>query len=77
MKPQQTIMPVIASSVVGGISREFGINEDEAIAQFYSSKVYALLEDEGSDFWRLSDTALIDMFQKEKKGLPLIGVTNE
>jgi hypothetical protein len=77
MSAQQALMPIIVASVVGFISRASGESEEKSLECFYKSRVYSLLEDEGSKFWTMGDVALADMFAKEQADRQLVGAESE
>ena len=61
------IMGVLVPQIIAIISTRTGCDEQTAIRSFYSSKVYALLEQEDTKLWHFSPLTLFNMFDEEKK----------
>ena len=61
------IMPYICSDLASMISNEQKISEEEAVNRLYSSKLYALLEDEKTKVWQYSTRMLYSLYEQERK----------
>lgn len=61
------IMGVLVPQVIAIISSRTGCDEQTAIRSFYSSKVYALLEQEDTKFWHFSPLTLFGMYNEEMR----------
>lgn len=61
------LLPEITSAIVDVISQRDGITEDEAIRDFYFSKLYQDLENEETKVWQYSTETLYSLYQQEKK----------
>lgn len=59
------LLSIISSQTIGLISNNMGINEIKAAEGFYTSEVYALLEDESTKVWHFSPLTLFNMFEEE------------
>lgn len=57
------IVPQILQLVV----QRYGCHEVEASQKFYTSQVYALLEQEETKLWQLSPLTLFHMYDEEQK----------
>jgi hypothetical protein len=66
------LLPVMLPSVIMAVAENYGISEEEAIERFYGSNTYALLEDADSGLWRLSDLAILDVYDSEQSGHMMI-----
>ncbi len=61
------MMPFISGDLVSMIAAKQSIPEEEAILRLYSSKLYALLEDEKTKLWQYSTTMLFSLFEQEQR----------
>lgn len=61
------VMSVLVEQVVHLIIENYAYDEITASNEFYSSKVYALLEQEETKLWHFSSLTLFNMFDEEKK----------
>ena len=61
------MIPYISADLVGFISHKQQISEDEAVRKLYSSKLYAMLEDEETKVWHYSTEMLYQLFEQEEK----------
>ena len=61
------MIPYISADLVGFISQKQSISEDEAVRKLYSSKLYAMLEDEETKVWHYSTEMLYLLFEQEEK----------
>jgi len=61
------MLTLIVPKVVLLIIENYGMDEIQATKSFYESKVYGLLEQEGTKLWHLSPLTLYNMFDEEKK----------
>lgn len=57
------IVPQVAQLIV----QEYNLNEVEAAKRFYTSRLYALLEQEDTKLWQLSPLKLFDLYDEEQK----------
>lgn len=60
-------LQMLVPMVVSAISERFGVPEDDAISQFYLSRVYADLEREPTKLWHLSPVALAELWHEERE----------
>ena len=60
-----TILIFLVPQILALIMGKHAINEEKAAEMFYSSKLFAALEDERTKLWHLSAHALFEMFQEE------------
>ncbi len=60
-------MGVLVEQIVHLITENYEYDEMTASNEFYSSKVYALLEQEETMLWHLSPLTLFNLFDEEKK----------
>jgi hypothetical protein len=68
MTNQKNIYAVIAIITPGIISllmEKRGLSLERAADVLYGSRLYEVLEDEGTKLWRLSHTVLYDMLEEE------------
>lgn len=65
IKKIHAILPLIIPQIVEAIADSHSWDEITASEKFYSSELYALLEDEETKLWHLSPLALRDMFEEE------------
>ena len=61
------IMGVLVPQIIAIISTRTGCDEQTAIRSFYSSKVYALLEQEDTKLWHFSPLTLYEMYDEEMR----------
>lgn len=61
------MMPYISTDLVSLISKKQNISEEEAIKKLYSSKLYAILENEETKVWQYSTQMLYSLFEQEQK----------
>lgn len=61
------MMPYISTDLVSLISKKQNISEEEAIKKLYSSKLYAILENEETKVWQYSTQMLYLLFEQEQK----------
>lgn len=59
------LLPILTNAVSERICRVYHLTEDEAIRSLYSSRLYALLEDEATKVWQYSSEKLFDLYQQE------------
>ena len=60
------IMGVLVPQIIAIISTRTGCDE-QTIRSFYSSKVYALLEQEDTKLWHFSPLTLYEMYDEEMR----------
>ncbi|MDR1158011.1 MAG: hypothetical protein LBK75_06845 [Oscillospiraceae bacterium] len=58
---------LITPQVIGLIAEKSQMDEEKAIELFYTSELYAGLEDEQTKLWHLSPLALFEMFCEERE----------
>lgn len=63
----EAMLVLIVPQVVNLIVESYPYGEVEASKEFYSSKVYSLLEQEDTKLWHLSPLTLFNMFDEEKQ----------
>ncbi len=63
----KALLVLIVRDVIKVITEKYGWDEIKAINEFYSSGLYADLEDEETKLWHLSPLALFDLFDEEQK----------
>lgn len=61
------VMGVLVEQVVHLIIENYAYDEMAASNEFYSSSVYALLEQEETKLWHFSPLTLFNMFDEEKR----------
>lgn len=61
------VMSILVPQVIHLITENYAYDEITAANEFYSSKLYALLEEEDTKFWHFSPLTLFNMFDEEKK----------
>lgn len=61
------VMGVLVPQIVLLITENYPCDEITAANEFYASKVYSILEDEGTKLWHFSPLTLFIMFDEEKK----------
>lgn len=66
-KKFEAIMTLLVPQVVSLICERYNVDEVNAAREFYSSKVYALLEEEETKLWHFSPLTLFHMYDEEKK----------
>jgi len=59
------ILPILIGGLVNKIIEESAIGEDEAFEKFYSSELYAVLENEETKVWTYSVPKLFDLYHEE------------
>ena len=59
------VLQVISTGLVDKIINETGLEEDVAMEELYSSKLYAILEKEETKVWHYSVTMLYELFKEE------------
>jgi hypothetical protein len=66
-KRHSALLTVIVPMVVAEIVRAYGLDEKIATEQFYASRVYDELSDEGKKLWHYSPKVLFSMYDEEKR----------
>ncbi len=66
-KKHSALLTVIVPMVVAEIVRVYGLDENTATEQFYASRVYDELSDEGRKLWHYSPKVLFSMYDEEKR----------
>ena len=61
------VMGVLVPQVIRLITENYAYDEVTATNEFYSSNLYALLEQEDTKLWHFSPLTLFNMFDEEKK----------
>lgn len=61
------IMGILVEQIIHLISENYEYDELSASNEFYSSKVYALLEQEETKLWHFSALTLFNLFDEEKR----------
>lgn len=61
------IMGLLVAQTIPLIAKRYHYDEITASNEFYSSKVYTLLENEETKVWHFSPLTLANMFDEEKK----------
>ena len=62
----EAMMPSIVENLVAMIADKQNMSEDEAITKLYSSKLYAMLEQEDTKVWHYSTLMLYELLAEEK-----------
>ena len=67
MEPNRltTILVFLVPQILSLTMKEYAVNDEKAAEMFYSSKLFAALEEERTKLWHLSANALFEMFQEE------------
>jgi hypothetical protein len=63
----EALLILIVPKVVGLIIENYKCDEVAATREFYSSKVYSLLEQEDTKLWHFSPLTLFNMYDEERK----------
>lgn len=66
-KKFESVMILLVPQIIQLITDNFSYDELTAAKEFYSSKVYEILEKEETKLWHLSPPAIFNMFSDEKK----------
>ena len=61
------VLSMTVPQIIELILENSNLSELEATEQFYSSRVYALLEDEETKLWQFSPLTLYNMYEEEQK----------
>lgn len=61
------VMGILVPQVLKLITKNYVYDEIRAASEFYSSDLYALLEQEDTKLWHFSSLTLFNMFDEEKK----------
>lgn len=61
------LMPVIAADIVRMIVEKEDVSEGDAIKMLYSSKLFAVLEQEDTKVWHYSTPMLYELLKQEIK----------
>ena len=61
------VLSMTVPKIIELILEKSNLSELEATEQFYSSQVYALLEDEETKLWHFSPLTLYNMYEEEQK----------
>ena len=61
------MMPYICTDLLSLIVEKHNISEEDAIKKLYSSKLYAMLEQEETKVWQYSTPMLYSLFEQEKQ----------
>lgn len=61
------VMGILVPQVIRLITENYAYDEMTAANEFYSSDLYALLEQEDTKLWHFSPLTLFNMFDEEKK----------
>lgn len=61
------VMGILVPQVIRLITKNYAYDEMTAANEFYSSNLYALLEQEDTKLWHFSPLTLFNMFDEEKK----------
>lgn len=61
------VLSMTVPKIIELILENSKLSELEATEQFYSSRVYALLEEEETKLWHLSPLTLYNMYEEEQK----------
>ena len=63
----RTILPSKIALVSDILARHLGQDPVKAMAAFYKSKTYAMLQDESTKYWWFSPAELCDLYEREEK----------
>lgn len=66
-KKFEALLVLIIPEVVRLIIEKYKCDEVTAVREFYSSKVYSLLEQEDTKMWHFSPLTLFNMYDEERK----------
>ncbi|MDR1942262.1 MAG: hypothetical protein LBQ47_08035 [Endomicrobium sp.] len=61
------LLVIIVPDIVAIIAAKQHLSQDDAIAKFYSSKIYALLANPKSALWHYSSLLIYELFNEEQK----------
>lgn len=62
------LLPIICADLLKMIVQEDNVSHKEAFERLYSSKLYALLEDEETKVWYYSTPMLYSLLEEEQTG---------
>ena len=63
------VMGILVPQVICLITENYAYDEMTAANEFYTSNLYALLEQEDTKLWHFSPLTLFNMFDEEKKAV--------
>ena len=66
-KKFEAMLVLVIPQVIGLVVENNGVDEVTATREFYSSEVYALLEQEETKIWQLSPLTIFNMYEQERK----------
>ena len=66
-KKFEAILTLLVPQIVQLICENYPMGEVTASKEFYESKVYSLLEQEGTKLWHLSPLTFFNMYEAETK----------
>ena len=66
-KKFEAMLVLVIPQVIGLVVEKNGVDEVTATREFYSSEVYALLEQEETKIWQLSPLTIFNMYEQERK----------
>lgn len=61
------VLTFLVPQILDLLIAEFHVSDEEAMRMFYTSELYAGLEDEPTKLWHLSAHALFEMFKEERE----------
>ena len=61
------IMPYISTDLASMIAEKQNMSEEDAVKKLYSSKLYAMLEQEETKVWHYSTPMLYSLFEQEEQ----------
>lgn len=65
----EAMLPIITADLTNAIGKEFGLDEDTAMNNLYSSRLYMLLETEDTKLWQYSTDMLLELYKRELNGI--------
>lgn len=66
-KKFEAMLILLVPQIISLIIEQYSCDEIAASEEFYSSKVYSLLEQEDTKLWHLSPLTIFNMFDEEKQ----------
>jgi len=65
VKKFESVLPVVAASLVNTIMADTGLSENDAMEKMYASFLYAALEIEETKVWQYSVPMLYSLYKSE------------
>ena len=63
-----TLMAIMMPDIIIKIMSKYNFDENKAIALFYKSELYKILEKEETKVWHYSSEMIVELFDREMNG---------